>query len=169
MRAATAPAAWIPQACETLEAVLGPNHDAWVEEARQLIAPDGAGEASLWHRWRVVRYLNDRFSARFRLERELVSELRPFGSARDLEILDAGADRVASLSLGLDRLSRRRGTATEVARLGREFVAALGLWCAEIELVGARVGRDMVSEQAQRVLATLEGGFPVASCTGKAS
>jgi len=39
---------------ETLDAVLAPTHDVWVEEARQLLAPASAPGAPSWERWPVV-------------------------------------------------------------------------------------------------------------------
>ena len=64
------------QAEETLDAVLGPTHDAWIEEVRQLLVPATTPVAPFWDRWSVVRHLDDQFLARFRVERALLSELR---------------------------------------------------------------------------------------------
>ena len=51
-------------------------------------------------------------------------------------MLIAGGERVAELRLTLDRVGRRRVTASEFARAVTDFLKALELWCAEIELAG---------------------------------
>jgi hypothetical protein len=156
MRIAAAPSVRTLQAEETLDAVLGPTHDAWIEEARQLLVPATTPVAPFWDRWSVVRYLDDQFLARFRVERALLSELRPFVTIHEMDRLESGGEQVARLQLALDRIGRRRGTAAEFAALTTEFLQALELWCVEIELAGARVHRDTLPADAQRMLEHLE-------------
>jgi len=156
MRVDTAAAVGTLRADAPLGAVLSPTHDAWVEEARQLLVPAVTPEAPFWDRWSVVRYLNDRFLERFRAERAMVSELRPFVTIREMDMLETGAERVARLHLTLDRIGRRRGTAAAFAAMTTEFLDALELWCIEIEFAGDHVHRDALTLEAQRMLEHLE-------------
>jgi hypothetical protein len=160
MHAVTAATARVIWAEGTLNAVLSPTHDAWVMEARQLLMPAATPEEPFWDRWSVVRYLNDRFLEHFRVERALMSELRAFVSVHEMDMLEAGAERVARLHLTLDRISRRRGTAAEFAMMATEFLRALELWCADMELASSRVQRDTLSAEAQRMLEHLEAPSP---------
>jgi hypothetical protein len=160
MRAVSAATARAIRADETLDAVLSPTHDAWVVEARQLLVPAATPDGQSWDPWSVVRYLNDRFLERFRVERALASELRSFVTVAEMDMLEAGAERVARLHLALDRISRRRGTVAEFAMMATEFLKALELWCADIELAGRRVHRDMLSVEAQRMLQYLDAPAP---------
>jgi hypothetical protein len=141
---------------ETLDTVLAPTHDAWVEEARQLLAPATAPGAPPWERWPVVRWLNERFLHRFTAERALLSELRPMMTVREEEMIDAGEDRVARLRLGLDRIARRRGSTAEFAAMAQEFMQALEMWCAENELATHRVRCRALPRAAWRVLEDVE-------------
>jgi len=145
---------------ETLDAVLSPTHDAWVEEARQFLMPATSITAPFWDRWTVVRYLDDQFFDHLRLETALVEELRPFVTPSEMAQLRAGGERVAQLRLALDRIGRRRGTAPEFAPVTDELLRALELWCAEIELIGRRIRRDVLPEEGARLLGHLEAGTP---------
>ena len=155
MRVNTAPTVGSLRTDETLSAVLSPTHDVWVEEARQLLVSASLPGAASWERWSVVRYLSDQFPEHFNAERALVAALRPFVTAREMEMLEMGEEQVARLHLMLDRLGRRRGTAVEFARLGAEFLKALELWCVEVELAAARVEPDALPIEAQRILSYL--------------
>jgi hypothetical protein len=142
---------------ETVGAVLSATHDIWVEEARQFLLPATVSDAPFWERWSAVRYLNDQFIDRYDAERELLAELRPFVPVQRSEMLAMGGERVAELRLALDRVGRRRGTAAEFARAAAEFLGALELWCAELELAGSRVQLDALPPEAHRILGYLEG------------
>ena len=157
-----APAATTSLADTTLDAVLSPLHDAWVEEVRRFLIPATTPTAPFWDRWSVVRYLNDQFLERFGWERALLAELRPFVTQHDTDTLWVGAERVAQLRLALDRVGRRRGTAGEFALVTDEFLKALELWCAEIELAARRIERDALAAEGERILAHLEAARPSA-------
>ena len=139
-----------------LQQVLSPLHEAWVTEARWFLDPASHASAPFWDRWSVVRYLNDQFPARFELQRNLIRELRPSLEPRHIEAIDGGAERLARLRLALDRIGRRRGTAAEFAPIVEEFLAALELWCAEVELAVRNLNRDQLSEEAGRILGLIE-------------
>jgi len=84
--------------------------------------------------------------------------LRPFVTPSEMTKLRAGGERVAQLRLALDRIGRRRGTAPEFAPVTDELLRALELWCAEIELVGRQIYRDVLPEEGARLLGQLEAG-----------
>lgn len=143
-----------------LQEVLSPLHEAWVAEARWFLDPASSAAAPFWDRWSVVRYLNDQFPARFELQRALLREARPSLEQRHLDAIDSGAERLTRLRLALDRIGRRRGTAAEFAPIVEEFLAALELWCAEIELAVRNLNRDQLNEEAGRVLSLIESMAP---------
>lgn len=143
---------------ETLDAVLGPTHDAWIEEVRRFLMPAITPAAPFWDRWAVVRYLADQFQEHYRIESALVEELRPFVAPDAVERLRIGGDRVARLRLALDRIGRRRGTAAEFSAMADEFLKALELWCAEIEIAGRRIRPAALPDEGTRLVAWLETG-----------
>jgi hypothetical protein len=161
MSAAIALSAFPCSSDETLDAILAPTHDAWVQEARQLLAPASAPGAPSWERWPVVRWLNERFLRRFQAERALVNELRPLMTVREEEMVDSGQDRIARLQVGLDRIARRRGSAAEFAAVAEEFLRALEMWCAENELAAHRIRCRSLTRETRRVLEEVEAASGV--------
>jgi hypothetical protein len=145
-----------PRGEERLDAVLRPIHNTWVEETRQFLDPALEPDADFWTRWAAVRYLSDDFRDRYRRERALVEQLRPFVRLDVAERLARDGDRLFRLRLELDRIGRRRGTAAEVAAGTRDLLEQLGVWCAEIELATAGLTRDALSAGATDLLAHLE-------------
>jgi hypothetical protein len=145
-----------PEGAATLDAVLSPVHDSWVEQVRRFVVPATTSDAPFWDRWSAVRYLNDQFLAHFAMQRSLLAELRPLIGAHHLDGIDAGEERVARLRLGLDRIGRRRGTAAEFALMADELLDALERWCAEIELAVRHLDAEHLPEDGARILALLE-------------
>jgi len=143
---------------ETLGAVLSPSHDAWVEEVRRLLLPATMPDPVFWDRWSMVRYLNEGFLERFSIERALLRELRPFITAREMNALEEGGERVARLHLTLDRISRRRPIPAGLAALTEEFLNALELWCAEVELTCNGVSLDRLPDEARLAVKHLAMG-----------
>jgi hypothetical protein len=156
MTAVAAPAIAVGSFEETLDTVLAPTHDAWIEEARQLLAAAAAPGAPTWERWPLVRWLNDRFLRRFLAERALLNELRPHLTIREDEMIGAGQDRIAQLRVGLDRLARRSGGVAEFTALAESFMQALEMWCAETELAARRISCRYLSREARRLLEEVE-------------
>jgi hypothetical protein len=91
-----------------------------------------------------------------------MAELRPFIPARELDLLEAGAERIAGLHLALDRIGCRRGSAAEFARVAAEFLKELELWCVRIELAAAYVRPAALSAEGRRILGQLTA--PVMMC-----
>ena len=106
---------------ETLDAVLAPTHDAWVNEARHLLGSASAPGAPDWKRWTTVRWLNDQFLPWFLAEWALLNELRPHLTIREDEMIGAGEEQIAQIRAALDRVARRRGSAAEFTRWHRDF------------------------------------------------
>jgi hypothetical protein len=146
----------VPRGEERLDAVLRPIHNTWVEETRRFLDPAIEPGADFWTRWAAVRYLSDDFRDRYRRERALVDELRPFLRLDVAERLMREGDRLFRLRLELDRIGRRRGTAAEVAAGTRDLLEQLGVWCAEIELAAAGLTRNALPAEAADLLAHLE-------------
>jgi len=146
----------VPRGEESLDAVLHPIHDAWVGEAHRFLDPAAEPDADFWTRWAAVRYLSDDFRDRYRLERALVDELRPFLRLDVADRLVREGDRLFRLRLELDRIGRRRGTAAEVAAGTRDLLEQLGVWCAEIELAVNGLTCDALPAEAIDLLAHLE-------------
>jgi hypothetical protein len=145
-----------PEGVVSLDALLSPMHDGWVEEVRRFLVPATTPNAPFWDRWSAVRYLNDQFLAHFTMQRTLLAELRPLIQPHHLDGIEAGTERVARLRLSLDRIGRRRGTAAEFALMADELLAALELWCAEIESAVRHVDAEHLPEDGARILALLE-------------
>jgi hypothetical protein len=146
---------------ETLDTILAPGHDAWIEEARHLMDAASSPGAPDWERWPVVRWLNDQFLRRFLAERALMNELRPHLSVREDEMVGAGEDRIAQIRLVLDRLARRHGNAAEFRALAQGFMQALEMWCAECELAVRRIHCRYLSRDARRLLGEVEAASVV--------
>jgi hypothetical protein len=70
----------------------------------------------------------------------------------EFDMLVAGGQRVAELRITLDRVGRRRGTASEFGNTAAELLKALELWCAEVELATSRVNLDVLLPEARREL-----------------
>ena len=146
----------LPPGEAPLDAVLRPIHNTWVEETHRFLDPAIEPGADFWTRWGAIRYLSDDFRARYRLERALVDQLRPFLRLDVAEGLVREGDRLFRLRLELDRIGRRRGTAAEVAAVTRDLLEQLWVWCAEIELAAAGVMRDALPAEATDLLGHLE-------------
>jgi hypothetical protein len=150
-----------PRGDEPLDAVLQPIHNTWVEETRRFLDPAIEPDADFWTRWAAVRYLSDDFRGRYRRERALVDQLRPFLRLDVAERLVREGDRLFRLRLELDRIGRRRGTGAEVAAGTRDLLEQLGVWCAEIELATASLTRDSLPAGATDLLAHLEAAAAI--------
>jgi hypothetical protein len=145
-----------PSGEERLDAVLRPIHNTWVEETRRFLDPAIEPGADFWARWAAVRYLSDDFRDRYRRERALVDQLRPFLRLDVAGRLVREGDRLFRLRLELDRIGRRRGTAAEVAAGARDLLEQLGVWCAEVELAASGLTREALPAEACELLAHLE-------------
>jgi len=159
---AVASPVYVASAHETLDTVLAPGHDAWIEETRHLLTAASAPGAADWERSPVVRWLNDGFLRRFLAERALMNELRPHFTVREDELIGAGEDRIAQIRLVLDRLARRHGSVSEFRSLAQGLMQALEMWCAECELAVRRVQCRYLSRDARRLLEEVEDTAGVA-------
>jgi hypothetical protein len=102
-----------------------------------------------------VRYVDDQLLHRFHLERALLKELHAFLTPEMNERLWIQADRLTRLLGEFTRLGRQRQSARELARTTREFLEALRLWYAEIELAAGEIRRSDLSSEGIRLLGEL--------------
>ena len=154
----------VPSSGSTLESVLVPLHDRWLNEIRRFVEPAASAGAGFWDRWTAVRYLADQFRDHFRLERALLVSIANLLRPDDAERLISQATELERMLSELDRVGRRRGTGPAVADEARRLMEAIAVWCAELEVATAGLRREMLSPQAARVLehVTTSGavGFP---------
>jgi hypothetical protein len=129
---------------EPLDFVLRPIHNAAVAEARRFLEPALEPNVDFWTRWAAVRFICDDFQERYRRERALVDEIRPFLLPEVSERLAREGDGVYRLRRELDRIGRRRATAAEFAAAVRDLLEQLVLWYAEIELAASGITRDVL-------------------------
>lgn len=136
---------------------LATTHDRWMTDCDCALGPVTDPDATFLQRWAAIRYASDTFDERFRLERELIHQLRPFIVAELWERLLMQEDRLTRLHLDLERLARQRGAARELARTARDFVESLRLWYAEIEFAVGEVRQKDIGAEARRLLRRLPG------------
>jgi hypothetical protein len=149
-----------PHNTEPLDAALRRVHAAWTDEARRFLEPALAPGTDFYTRWAAVRYLDDDFREHYRRERALVDELRPFLQPEEWDRLVRSGERLLRSRLELDRIGRRRGTATEFAAGGRDLLEQLAVWCAEIEVAARPVTRDDLPAEGADLLTHLEALLP---------
>ena len=143
---------------DTIGSRLTLAHDGWMADGDRFLSPITSADATFWERWAGVRYVKDQLLARFRLERDLLDELRPFLTAEIRERLQLQADRIARLLTGFERLAGQRETARELAHTTRELIEALRLWYAEIEFAAGGIRWSDVSGEGHRLLAEVNRG-----------
>jgi hypothetical protein len=139
----------------TVGDVLAIVHEAWMEQVAAVLAPALSEDADFWSRWSVVRFLNDQFNDRFRLECALLDVLGPLvpdGAARTLAVARAGLERTME-ELGI--VGRRRATGLLTARLARRFIDQLALWCVEVELATGPIETADLPPEPERLLTSL--------------
>ncbi len=151
------------QGAQSLETVLRHIHRAWLEEARRYLVPVLDPATDFWTRWAAVRYLADQFGERYRHERSLVDELRPFLDPGETERLQRSGDRLLQLRLELDRIGRRRGTGEEAARAAGALLAHLERWSTEIEIATTGLSPEGLPSGARELLVHLEAILPARS------
>jgi hypothetical protein len=108
-------------------------HTLWLHEVREAFRPACTPDASVWDRARAVTYLRERFTPRFRVEREaatsLTALLRPAGESE----LRAAGDQVEKLGERLARLATFHQKAAEFSATAEELVSALDEWCSALD------------------------------------
>jgi len=144
------------RAPETLESLLSPIHDLWIEELERLLAPVMAPRADFWERWSAVRYLTDQFEAHFRLEYALADTLDGLLKPEVVSRLDATRRALEFIRTQLVDVGRRRGTSDVAAGLAGKLLEQAQLWCAELEFASGHVRRDELSPESRRLLEHLE-------------
>ncbi|HEY8259320.1 MAG TPA: hypothetical protein VIG08_16805 [Gemmatimonadales bacterium] len=137
---------------ETVDSVLAPVHDRWLEEIRHVTRPAMYAGAGFWDRWTATRYLADQFQDHFRLEQALLASLGGLIPVHDARRLRGQADALNRLLLELDRAGRRRGTGATVAEEARRLIDEVAVWCAELELATSGLRPDQLPLEASQSL-----------------
>jgi hypothetical protein len=137
---------------DTLEALLAPIHDRWIEQVGRVLAPAIVPRANFWERWGAVRYLIDQFEDRFRLECALVDSLAAGLSRTAIVRLGIIRARLERTRTNLIALGRRRGTAFVVSAFAQEIFEQAKLWCAELEFATKDLGLEDLSSSSQDML-----------------
>ena len=141
-------------------------HDTWMTDTDRYLLPVTNSDATFWERWAAIRYVQEQLLGRFRLERNLLEELRSFLTPEMKERLWMQADRLTRLLGEFDRLGRQRESARQLAHVARELIEALRLWYAEIEYAAGGVRRNDLSREGVQLLAELNAtrcGWAVAN------
>jgi hypothetical protein len=144
------------RAFDTLESLLSPIHDLWIEEVERVLAPVMAPHASFWERWSAVRYLTDQFEDRFRLEYSLTDSSDGLLKPKMVSRLDSTRTALEFIRVQLIASGRRRGTSGVVAGLAGKLLQQAKLWCAQLEFAMREVRRDDLSRESRRLLEHLE-------------
>ena len=158
-----APAPRVPPSGGTIESVLVPVHDRWLNEIRRFVEPATASGAGFWDRWTATRYFADQFRDHFRLEHALLVALAGLMRPGDAERLATQAGELERLLSDLDRVGRRRGTGPAVAEEARRLMDEVAVWCAELELATSSLRRDALPAQAARALEHVAASGAVSS------
>jgi hypothetical protein len=153
---ATAALTVATRADDTLDVVLSPVHDRWIEQMNRLLAPAMVPQATFWDRWGAVRYLIDQFEDRFRLECALMDSLAGWLSRSEFVHLSTIRAVLERTRTDLIALGRRRGTGMVVAAFAEEILNQAKLWCAQLELATRNLRRCELSAESQRVVEHLE-------------
>ena len=140
---------------DTVETRLAPAHDNWMADADRFLAPVIDTNATFWHRWAAVRYVEEQLASRFESERQLLQQLRAFLPAEVRERLPMQAERLSRLIDDFNRVGRQRESAREVSHTARKLTEALRLWYAEIELNVGGIHLADVSRDGIRLLSEL--------------
>jgi hypothetical protein len=144
------------QTGSSIGSVLRPIHAQWIRRTRRTVEPVLSPSASFWDRWTAVRYLDDVFDEHYRHEVALVGSLvarLPTPAAARLTALTETLD---ASRVQLDRVGRRRGVASAVSVVAREFLDLFQLWCAEVEEALGGLRRADLPDLSDRLLLALE-------------
>jgi hypothetical protein len=147
-----APAQPVPSSGPSVESVLVPIHNRWLNEIRRFVEPATAPGAGFWDRWAATRYFADQFRDHFRLERALLVALAGLMRPDDAERLATQAGELERVLSDLDRVGRRRGTGPAVAEEARRLMDEIAMWCAELELATSSLRRDALPAHAASAL-----------------
>ena len=144
------------RAPDTLESLLSPIHDLWIEQIERLLAPAMAPRAEFWERWSVVRYLTDQFEGRFRLEYALADSLDGLLRPELVSRLESTRRALEFVRAQLVTVGRRRGTSGVTAGLAGKLLERAKLWCAQLEFATRDIRREELSPESGRLLEHLE-------------
>jgi hypothetical protein len=140
---------------DTIGTKLTVAHDNWMADADGFLRPVADADATFWERWATIRYVQDQLLEQFRLEQDLLEELRAFLRPEIRERLWMQADRLTRLLGEFTRLGRQRESARELAHITRDLLDALRLWYAEIEFAAGGIRWSDLNRENIQLLSSL--------------
>ena len=143
---------------EVVPSVIAQVHDVWMTDASQLLEPLMQSGSSFFDRWAAMNYLSDRLPERLTLEQAL---LRALERSLSLEVRNRvwnQSNRVTRLHAELHELGDQRAAAGDLARATQNFLDALRLWYAEIELATHSIRWQDMGTAAKRAFDQFAAG-----------
>jgi hypothetical protein len=141
---------------ETLDSVLAPIHDRWIERLARVLAPAMETGSDRWERWGVVRFLADQFEVWFRFECALAESLAGILEPAAAAALTSARERLEETRVELMTAGRRYGTASQVAALSRRLLEQAQRWCAALEFATVRLTLADLPEAGRELLDHIE-------------
>jgi hypothetical protein len=141
---------------ETLDSVLAPIHDRWVERITRVLAPVMEARADFWERWGVVRFLGDQFESWFRFECALAESLAGVLEPNAAAALASARERLEETHGRLMAAGRQLDTAGLFAALSRRLLEQAQRWCAALEFATVRLTLADLSEAGRELLHHIE-------------
>jgi hypothetical protein len=141
---------------ETLDSVLAPIHDHWIERVTRVLAPVMETRADFWERWGVVRFLGDQFEGWFRFECALTESLAGVLEPTAAAALILAREGLEEARVRLMAAGRQHGTAGQVAALARRLLEQAQRWCAALEFATVRLTLADLPEAGRELLDHIE-------------
>jgi hypothetical protein len=114
-------------------------HALWLAETRHAFRPACTESATVWDRARAVTYLRERFTPRFRAEREAATALAELLEPAKGSALGAAGDMVEAQCERLAWLATFHQKATEFTAVANALLLALEDWCDQLDVAADRV------------------------------
>jgi len=108
-------------------------HALWLAETRHAFRPACSESATVWDRARAVTYLRERFTPRFRAERDAASGLTGLLEPDTGAALCAAGDVVEARCERLAWLATFHQKTAEFTAVANELLLALEDWCGQLD------------------------------------
>lgn len=141
---------------ETLDSVLAPIHDRWIERIARVLAPVMEIRADLWERLGVVRFLGDQFEGWFRFECALAESLADVLEPTAAAALTSAREGLEETRGRLMAAGRQHDSAGQVAALSRRLLEQAQRWCAALEFATVRLTLADLPEAGRELLDHIE-------------
>ena len=114
-------------------------HTLWLAETRHAFRPACAAASTVWDRARAVTYLRERFTPRFRAERDAAAGLEALLEPATRTELCAAGDLVEAQCARLAGLATFHQKAAEFAAAANELLLGLEKWCEAFDVAADHV------------------------------